>query len=190
MWAKKGVLSLIDIGYGFFVVKLYNKEDYLNALTGGPWMIYDHYLTVRPWEPNFHPAKAKIDKVAVWVRLPKVVLEYYDREALTIIGDRIGETIKVDLNTSNQLRGRFARICVLVNLKEQLMAGFRIDDEEYALEYEGLHLLCSECGIYGHVGEACPSRRKVQSSEEHSGQKDNTTLAPALLPLTMTTGKW
>ncbi|KAK4258256.1 hypothetical protein QN277_007727 [Acacia crassicarpa] len=178
MWAKKGALSLIDIGHGFFVVKLYNKDDYLNALTGGPWMIYDHYLTVRPWEPNFHPARAKIDKVAVWVRVPKMFLEYYDREALTIIGDRIGETIKVDINTSNQLRGRYARICVLVNLKEQLMAGFRLDGEEYTLEYEGLHLLCSECGIYGHVGELCPSRRKVQNNGDGSNHNDRTMAEP------------
>ncbi|KAI9093564.1 hypothetical protein K1719_027013 [Acacia pycnantha] len=80
MWAKKGVVRLIDIGHGFYVVKMINKQDYQNALTGGPWMIYDHYLTVRPWEPNFHLDRAKINKVAVWVRVSKVVLEFYDRE--------------------------------------------------------------------------------------------------------------
>ncbi|KAI9120535.1 hypothetical protein K1719_007568 [Acacia pycnantha] len=45
MWAKKGVIRLIDIGYGFYVVKLSNRDDYKATLTGGPWMIYDHYLT-------------------------------------------------------------------------------------------------------------------------------------------------
>ncbi|KAI9118707.1 hypothetical protein K1719_010152 [Acacia pycnantha] len=44
LWAKRGVISLINIGNRFFVVKLTNK-DYLNALTGGSWMIFDHYLT-------------------------------------------------------------------------------------------------------------------------------------------------
>ncbi|KAI9076940.1 hypothetical protein K1719_041102 [Acacia pycnantha] len=48
LWAKRGVFNIINIGNGFFVVKFSNKEDYLNALTGGPWMIFDHYLTVRP----------------------------------------------------------------------------------------------------------------------------------------------
>ena len=59
---------LINIGNGFFMVKFSNREDCSNALTGGPWMIFDHYLTVRPWEPLFHPWRATIDKVAVWVR--------------------------------------------------------------------------------------------------------------------------
>ncbi|KAI9116004.1 hypothetical protein K1719_012934 [Acacia pycnantha] len=45
MWAKKGVPSLINIGNGFFVVKFTNKDDCLQALTGGPWMVFDHYLT-------------------------------------------------------------------------------------------------------------------------------------------------
>ncbi|KAI9113143.1 hypothetical protein K1719_015668 [Acacia pycnantha] len=62
MWAKKGVLSLINIGNGFFVVKFTNKDDCLQALTGGPWMVFDHYLTVRPWEPLFHSKRATINK--------------------------------------------------------------------------------------------------------------------------------
>ncbi|KAK4266118.1 hypothetical protein QN277_027087 [Acacia crassicarpa] len=155
LWAKPGVISLINIGNGYFVVKFTNQEDYKNALTGGPWMLFDHYLTVRPWEPQFHPLRDTIKKVVVWVRLPKVFLEYYDKEALSWIGDRIGETIKVDINTSNQLRGQFARICVLVDLSKQLMSGFTLDGEDYFLEYEGLHGLCTSCGIYGHSVESC-----------------------------------
>ncbi|KAI9122151.1 hypothetical protein K1719_006840 [Acacia pycnantha] len=46
LWAKRGVINLINIGNGFCVVKFTNKEDYLNALTRGPWMLFDHYLTV------------------------------------------------------------------------------------------------------------------------------------------------
>ncbi|KAI9097822.1 hypothetical protein K1719_025593 [Acacia pycnantha] len=34
LWAKRGVINLINIGNDFFVVKFTNKEDYLNALTG------------------------------------------------------------------------------------------------------------------------------------------------------------
>lgn len=79
-------------------------------------MIYDHYLTVQPWVPKFRPDKTSIDKVAVWIRVPRLPLEYYDEEALTIIGNMISKTLKVDMNTSHQLRGQFARICVLVEL--------------------------------------------------------------------------
>ncbi|KAI9120662.1 hypothetical protein K1719_007695 [Acacia pycnantha] len=131
-----------------------------------PWMLYDHYLTVRPWEPEFHPEKATIDKVVVWVRMPKVALEYYDKEALEWIGDRIGETIKVDFNTSCQLRGHYARVCVLVDLTKQLTSGFVLDGELYYLEYEGLHGLCIHCGIYGHKSDSCKSESKLAKVDD------------------------
>ncbi|KAI9119666.1 hypothetical protein K1719_009542 [Acacia pycnantha] len=54
-----------------------------NVLIGGPWMIYDHYLVVRPWEPHFNSTRATVNKVAVLIRLPRVFLEYYNKEALS-----------------------------------------------------------------------------------------------------------
>ncbi|KAK4258414.1 hypothetical protein QN277_007869 [Acacia crassicarpa] len=160
MWAKRGVLTLINVGHGYHIVKFTNQDDYMHALTGAPWMIFDHYLTVQPWEANFKLDCASIEKAAVWVTLPKLPLEYYDEEALTIIENRIGKTIRVDLNTSNKLRGHFARICVLVELGKQLMQGFYLDGIEIYLEYEGLHQLCANCGIYGHKKELCPLRKQ------------------------------
>ncbi|KAK4272987.1 hypothetical protein QN277_021464 [Acacia crassicarpa] len=168
MWAKRGTFTLINIGHGYFVVKFTNQEDFSVALTGGPWMIYDHYLTVQPWEGNFRPDKAVIDKAAVWVRIPKVPLEFYDEFALTLIGNRIGKTLKVDLNTSCQLRGRFARICVLVELNKQLMQGFLLDNEPFYLEYEGLHLLCTTCGTYGHRLNLCPQRKYSAEADQEA----------------------
>ncbi|KAK4270594.1 hypothetical protein QN277_019382 [Acacia crassicarpa] len=172
LWAKRGVISLINVGNGFFVVKLTNKEDYMNALTGGPWMLFDHYLTVRAWEPLFHPWRATIDKVAVWGRMAKLPLEYYDKEALTWIGNRIGETLKIDFNTSCQLRGHYARICVLVDLSKQLMPGFTLDGEDYYVEYEGLHGLCANCGVYGHKMEQCKAGGRAGSSSTMVNQEE------------------
>ncbi|XP_028800282.1 uncharacterized protein LOC114755557 [Neltuma alba] len=175
MWVKRGVIRLINIGHGYYVVKFTNKEDYYEALTGGPWMIYDHYLTMQPWEPNFRSDRATIDKVAVWVRLPKIFMEYYDKEALTIIGNRIGKTIRIDMNTSCQLRGHYARICVLVELGKQLMSGFYLDGEAYYLKYEGLHMLCTSCGVYGHRSETCSSK-KINIEENVDAANGKTTV--------------
>ncbi|KAK4252646.1 hypothetical protein QN277_014391 [Acacia crassicarpa] len=169
LWAKKGVVKLIDIGHGYHVVKFTNTEDYHNALTGGPWLIYDHYLVVRPWEPMFNPATAKVDRVAVWIRFPRIFLEYYNKEALTFIGNRIGETVKVDFNTSSHSRGHYARLCVLVDLTKQLMAGFAIEGHQYYIEYEGLHMLCSNCGFYGHRRDSCPMGGKQSTRVNGNG---------------------
>ncbi|KAK8601537.1 hypothetical protein V6N12_051367 [Hibiscus sabdariffa] len=31
------------------------KDDYIDALTDGPWTIFGHYITVEPWSPRFRP---------------------------------------------------------------------------------------------------------------------------------------
>lgn len=49
------------------------------------------------------------------------------------------------------------------------MSGFVLDGEEYHLEYEGLHLLCSSCGVYGHRHEVCPMK-KTGSQVECNGE--------------------
>ncbi|KAI9108817.1 hypothetical protein K1719_020122 [Acacia pycnantha] len=91
-------------------------------------MLYDHYLIVKPWEANFKPDKACIDKATIWVRLLKLPLEYYDEVALTVIGNRVRKMIKVDMNTSCQLRGHFARICE----KETCLQGKKLNEENQA----------------------------------------------------------
>lgn len=141
------------------------KEDNEYALTGGPWLIYDHYLTVRQWEPDFDPKPASINTVAAWLRIPHCPMEYYDEESLSFIGNSFGRTIKVDLKTATQARGLFARICLQLNLDKQLTPGLEFEDKYFTVEYEGLHLLCLECGRFGHHKDHCPHRNSPPEKE-------------------------
>ncbi|KAF7823588.1 ribonuclease H [Senna tora] len=45
-------------------VKFSCVEDYEAALMNGPWVIFDHYLTIRPWLPEFDPSLDIIQKLA------------------------------------------------------------------------------------------------------------------------------
>jgi hypothetical protein len=105
MWVRSGVINIVDLGNDYFLVTFTSKEDQYHAMMNGPWLIYDHYLTVREWTPNFNPSDDHIEKVAVWVRFSGLPIEYYDAKVLTFIGNRIGRTVKVDRNTLQQDRG-------------------------------------------------------------------------------------
>jgi hypothetical protein len=155
MGVQKGVISIIDLSYDYFLVNFTHKEDHYHALMDGPWLIYDHYLVVREWTPDFNPASDSIEKVAVWVRFSGLPIEYYDAKMLYFIGNRIGRTIKVDKNTLMQERGKYARMCVEVDLSKPLLAIFTIKGRQFHVEYEGLHLLCLTCGRFGHTKEGC-----------------------------------
>ncbi|QHO29058.1 uncharacterized protein DS421_7g222010 [Arachis hypogaea] len=122
MWGKMGSIDVIDLGNDFFLVKFHNSSDLDYALMEGPWKVLDHYLTIRLWQPDFNPTTTAIDKIAVWIRLPDLPIEYYHRAILQKIGGIVGRTIKVDTNTAEITREKFARLCVEVELDKPLVS--------------------------------------------------------------------
>jgi hypothetical protein len=172
MWVRKGIISIIDLGNDYFLVAFSHEDDQYAALMDGPWFIYDHYLTVKEWRPNFHLESDTIEEVAVWMRISGLPIEYYDSKSLKFIGDRVGKTVKIDKNTLTQERGKYARICVQVNLTKPLLAMFTIKDRKYNIEYEGLHLLCTTCGKFGHYKEGCPDKGRVTTEQTGSKGSD------------------
>lgn len=88
------------------------------------------------------------------------------------MGNLIGKTLKVDLTTSMQSRGKFARICVQVDLEKPLKAHYRLKNRHMKIEYEGIHLICFLCGKYGYEKDGCiqlvrPNVSKPQTSIEN-----------------------
>ncbi|OMP01405.1 hypothetical protein COLO4_11917 [Corchorus olitorius] len=45
LWNLKAEFSLVDLGNGFYLVKVENPEDYLRILTEGSWVVGGYYLT-------------------------------------------------------------------------------------------------------------------------------------------------
>ncbi|KAI9080809.1 hypothetical protein K1719_037322 [Acacia pycnantha] len=62
----------------------------------------------------------------------------------------------IDRSTSIYDKGEFARICVEVDLQQPLLPAFTALGEDKQLVYEGLHLVCFRCGLYGHDRRDCP----------------------------------
>lgn len=68
----------------------------------------------------------------------------------------MGNPIRVDIRyTVEASRGRFARVCVEINLNQPVVGCVWLRDHWYHVEYEGLHLLCKQCGIFGHTARNC-----------------------------------
>ncbi|XP_031120215.1 uncharacterized protein LOC116023359 [Ipomoea triloba] len=155
MWKLEGVFDLIAISHDYYIAKFESLKDYEFAKFEGPWMILDHYLVVQEWEPNFSPWKNKTRKLLVWVRFPKLPIEYFDEEFLKKIGLSIDRPVKIDTTTSLTSKGNFARICIEIDITKPLLSKFVLNMEEWPIEYEGIHLVCFKCGKYGHRYEQC-----------------------------------
>ncbi|KAL7262125.1 hypothetical protein ACSBR1_000500 [Camellia fascicularis] len=149
----------LDIGNGFFIVKFDMIEDYTKVYTSGPWIVLDHYVTVRKWQQDFKSDDAEEDTTTIWVRFPNLPIEYYNEKVLFHIAKALGVPLKVDINRAMAARGKYVRVCVEIDLRKPLISHFTIGKYTYGVEYEHLHSLCFSCGRVGHRQESCSDRQ-------------------------------
>ncbi|XP_072058356.1 uncharacterized protein [Arachis hypogaea] len=154
-WVKKGKINVIDMDRDYFLVHFSDEENYSHALLDGPWMIAGHYLIVQRWRPFFLTSESAVKKIAAWVRILNLPIELYNHRFLWRIRSAIGTMLKIDRATSIHSRGRFARICIEIDLTKKLVPRISVLGSTLNIEYEGLHLICFQCGKYGHRNDQC-----------------------------------
>nr|XP_027061780.1 uncharacterized protein LOC113688220 [Coffea arabica] len=148
LWKPCRNMSLIDIGKGFYIAKFDSPEDFLKVVKGGPWYILKYFVSIQQWVPNFNSKNGQPSTTATWVRLPGLPLEYYDREILARVGNKIGKLISMDARTANSKRGRYARFCIEIDLSKPFPTSLKFGRYVQELQFEGL----SFCFGYGYVG--------------------------------------
>ncbi|CAN1128348.1 hypothetical protein LINPERHAP2_LOCUS4579, partial [Linum perenne] len=107
----------------------------------------------------------------VWVRLPGLPLEFFTETFLRRIGEKIGTLVRIDPTALAIERGNYARICIRVDLPKRLLSKYKLLHRIRRVEYEGLHVVCFKCGIYGHTNELYPTvllATKQDGEQTHS----------------------
>ncbi|XP_057746431.1 uncharacterized protein LOC130965690 [Arachis stenosperma] len=160
-WEGKGKIHVIDMNRDYFLVHFSDEEYYNHALMEGPWMVAGHYLIVQRWRPFFLSGSTEARKIAAWIRIPNLPIELYNHRFLWRVGSAIGHMLKIDRTTSIHSRGKFARICVEIDLTKQLVPRISVLGCELHLKYEGLYQICFSCGRYGHRSEPCTENPSI-----------------------------
>ncbi|KAK5792686.1 hypothetical protein PVK06_033803 [Gossypium arboreum] len=81
-------------------------------------------------------------------------------------GGTIGKVVRLDFNTDNRTRGRFARMAVYINLNKPLIAQLLVNGRIQRVEYEALPTICFTCGKYGHTKEICGLMKPIFGPEK------------------------
>ncbi|CAN1147609.1 hypothetical protein LINPERHAP2_LOCUS15968 [Linum perenne] len=164
LWANNGGIQVSDISNAFFLVRFADPEDYQRAAFGGPWKIFDYYISVARWTPEFNEEEP-LKTILTWVRLPKLPVRFFNTVAVTRIGNYICKTVRLDLATAEGARARYARVCVEVDISKPLLGKYMIDNRTFLVEYESLEKICATCGFYGHKADGCPLNQPVASEK-------------------------
>ena len=182
VWRLHGGYELMEVGNGFFMVKFDLPADRDLVINGGPWMIHDHYLAVKQWTTSFNPADSCFGQTMVWIRLSALNLMYYEESAIRTIAAGVGRPIKVDFVTKTLDRGKFARVCVEVDLAKPVIDQVWITDHWHKVEFECLHLICAKCKCFGHVERDCGAlgdnhqvEKTATEAPDHGGRQPPET---------------
>ncbi|CAN1787951.1 hypothetical protein LINPERHAP1_LOCUS17862 [Linum perenne] len=165
LWARSGPIQVSDLDNRLFLVRFAQEKDYRVAAFGGPWKIYDFYIAVAQWSPSFNE-EDPFKSILTWVRLPKLPIQYFNQVAVERIGNYIGKTVRLDLATTEGARGRYARVCVEVDISKPLLGKYMIGDRVLKIEYESLENMCFDCGFYGHKKEGCLAKVLTQITNQ------------------------
>ncbi|XP_016579118.2 uncharacterized protein LOC107876779 [Capsicum annuum] len=143
LWKPSEPLTLVDLGNDYYIAKFTNPDNMQKALHGGPWFVTGDFLSVRHWEPNFIPEKATQTHRAIWIRLPHLPTEFYDKSILKRTGHKLGTLLKIDTCTTTALRGRYARICIQIPLDAPVKTHINIENHKQKVIYEGGRRFCA-----------------------------------------------
>ncbi|KAJ4833644.1 hypothetical protein Tsubulata_001267 [Turnera subulata] len=168
LWKRKGPFKIIDLEINYYLVRFWDLEDCHHALLDGPWNIYGNVLSVHPWSPEFRPSTGKINKEVTWIQLSGFPVQKYHSRILNALGSLVGSPVKLDSNSENPSRGKFAKIAVCVDLTKPLLGTVTLDGDEFLVVYEGLPQICGDCGKVGHNTPACPDRKSAGASGDPS----------------------
>ena len=155
LWNPSGKLDYIDLGHDYFLIKFDCPQDLDKVFKGEPWFIGQQFLAIRKWELEFKVLTASLSSVAIWIRLSVLPIEFHEPRALLKIGQVIGLILRTDSQKTSNVRGRFARLCVQVNLDKPLINTIQIGKMVQMVQYEGLNSLWFGCGCIGHCKESC-----------------------------------
>lgn len=122
----------------------------------GHGSFFYHYLLIQRWRPFFNPKEHCVRKVAMWVQILMLPKELYNKQYLIKVRNLLGNMMNIDENIFVNNKRKFARICVELDLRKELVPSFLVFGRKFKLDYERHHLVCFHRGKYGHKNYFLP----------------------------------
>ncbi|XP_020671750.1 uncharacterized protein LOC110091840 [Dendrobium catenatum] len=122
------------------------------------------------WSLEFSTLSLKDLTSPIWIRMPHLPLQCWDKVNVARIASSIGKPLMMDGNMFLWGKRKFARVCVRVRLDQCLPLGVWVESisEKFfqRFEYEKILTLCYGCGMVGHLISECRLKAAGNSEKE------------------------
>ena len=113
-------MDIMLAGNNYFLVNFSCMSDRNRVFEGGPYFYNSVGLFVKPWHPGFNSAEDLPSRVPVWIRLPRLPLEFWREDILRQIAAVLGKPTAIAHQSLDKKVISYARICVEIDLNNPL----------------------------------------------------------------------
>jgi hypothetical protein len=185
IWCPIRGLECKEVGENTFMFTFGQNVGKRMTVEGGPWEFGGDLLVFEDYVPSKRTEDYTFETIPIWVRVIRLLLGMMNRDASLAIGAEIGEVLDVDADADGRAAGKYLRVKVRMNIKNSLMMGFTLEEENEEegkgrqhkagkdaeeedkswcpFEYEYLPDFCYICGVIGHLDKVCSM--KMQKGE-------------------------
>jgi hypothetical protein len=173
-WGNPKGLVPKSVADNIFIVQFESKLDMERVKEGAPWTIGKHAVLLNDFDPNLKPSEVCFDRIVLWARILNPRFELMNRTWGELLGAKIGQVEKVDVDEQGRAWGDCLRVRVSVEVTKPLMRYVTVYSkkhksfESFEVKFEKLPHYCFSCGIIGHSSMECPT----------PGERDEEGLLP------------
>lgn len=92
----------------------------------------------------------------LWIQLFNLRIEYYDVSVLVVLTTTVGKSVKMDIQTIDTFRGKFAQDCAKINLNPTMVGSVWFWNHRFHVEYMKTYLISCNCMMmYCHIAREC-----------------------------------
>lgn len=126
----KGESEIYYHNEGYFLIRFELRLEKEKMLYEGPFMMASRPIILKEWIPDFYFEKEVLREVPLWVRLPKLPLNYWSGDSLSMIGSVLGKPLCADECATLQKRISYAKLLVEVDITKPLVYKVQIEGEQ------------------------------------------------------------
>ncbi|KAL2253036.1 UNVERIFIED_CONTAM: hypothetical protein Sindi_0098300 [Sesamum indicum] len=105
---------------GFFFFQFKSVIDMEEVIEGGPWLFQGQPIVLQKWKPGVAMRKLKHTQAPVWIKLRHLPMEFWTTDRLSTVASGVGKPLYPDAITRACTRLNFARVCVMVDVSQNL----------------------------------------------------------------------
>ncbi|XP_059623059.1 uncharacterized protein LOC132266223 [Cornus florida] len=136
-WSKN--FKLMYLKDGFFLVHFHDKTD-VNKVLSRIHTFEGKPIILKRWSKNVNLEKEVLELVPIWIRIYDLPIHCRKAHVVSMVCSFFAKLIDMDDLELNQDKGRYLRVMVEVDVKEELPNSMVVDihgiDCEITLEYE------------------------------------------------------